>query len=212
MNNAWIPFLGIVVAAVLAVVTAAASSVASKRANATRLAHVNATRSAHVNATRSAHVNATRSAHVRSPQFEGRVLDLGPPPNLDPPTEVLKLIGSPQVEETDKESYKVSLPFSRELTAGEQDAAAALAGPAESPAGLVRVDHDANHLVVTDTTIEKVAQHRDSLVEIVSKIAAEGEEYRKRAVDAQRKADEDHDARQAERARRRDAAKEIKFD
>jgi len=98
----------------------------------------------------------------------------------------------------------------RELTAGEQDAAARLRP--NSPAGSVHAGDDAKHLVVTETTIEKVAQHRDSFVEIVSKIAAEGEQYRQRAIADQRKADEEHDARQAERARRRDAAKEIKFD
>jgi|SRR5271165_3236931 len=216
MNNASIPFLGIVLAAVLAVVTAAASSVvASRRANATR--------SAHVNATHSAGPNATHSTHVVSPdvpEYGGRVLDLPPPPGLEPPAGELKLEGSPRVEETDNESYKVFLPLSRELTAFEQDAAAVWAKPNAHPAswvrqellGAIHVDRDARHLVVTDTTIEKVAEYSYLLVGIVSKIAAEGEQYRQRAVADKRKADEEHDARQAERARRRDAAKEIKFD
>lgn len=132
------------------------------------------------------------------------------PPDLEPPAEVLKLVGTPRPEETDAQAYDVYLDLSRKLTDSEQDAAAQL--QPYSPAGWVHVGHDVKHLVVTDTTIEKVAQQRDALVEIVSKIAAEGEEYRKRAVEAQRLADEENSAREAERARRREAAKEIKFD
>ncbi len=60
--------------------------------------------------------------------------------------------------------------------------------------------------------VEKVGQHRDSLRKIVSKIAAEGEKYRKRAVEARHQAGEESEARQAERERRKDLANEIKFD
>jgi hypothetical protein len=67
-------------------------------------------------------------------------------------------------------------------------------------------------LTVTNTTIEKVGQHRDSLRKIVSNIAAEGEKYRKRAVEARHQAGEEGEARQAERERRKDLANEIKFD
>jgi hypothetical protein len=86
------------------------------------------------------------------------------------------------------------------------------AQPLKSPAGWVLVDADKGHLVVTETTIEKVGQHQDSLREMVSKIATEGEEYRKRAVEAQRAAADEETARQEERARRREAAKKINFD
>ncbi|MGO9035239.1 hypothetical protein [Mycobacterium sp.] len=134
------------------------------------------------------------------------------PPDLAPPVEVLKLIGTPRVEETDAQSYDVYLPLCRKLTAGEQDASAALGVAAKSPAGWVHVADDQKHLVVAQTTIEKVGQHQDSFKEIVSRIAAEGEEYRKHAAEAQRSADDKEGARQAERTRREEAAKTIKFD
>lgn len=132
------------------------------------------------------------------------------PPELEPPVEVLKLVGSPRPEETDGAVYHVYLDLSRKLTAAEQCAAAA--SPLRSPAGWVQVAADRKHLVVTETTIEKVGQHQDSFKEIVSNIATEGDEYRKRAVEARRSADAESSARQAEHARRREAAKQIKFD
>jgi hypothetical protein len=58
-------------------------------------------------------------------------------PNLNPPIEVLKLLGSPRPEETDAQAYDVYIALSRRLTEPEQDAAAALAGVAKSPAGWV---------------------------------------------------------------------------
>ena len=135
-----------------------------------------------------------------------------PGPDLNPPTEELKIIGKPRIEETNSASYSVQLDLSRKLTAGEYDAVAAWATPAGSPAGLVSVDQDLKHLTVGQTTIEKVAEHRDSLREIVSRIAAQGEEYRKRAIDARREADEVANANEAERARRKKLAQEINFD
>jgi hypothetical protein len=135
-----------------------------------------------------------------------------PRPNLERPVEVLKLFGSPRPEETDAQAYDVYVDLSRELTEPEQDAAAALAGEAYSPAGWVHVGDDQRHLVVAATTIEKVGQHQDSLKEIVSKIAANGEERRKQAVKDRDAADDDFYVRQAERTRRREAAKGIKFD
>ena len=132
------------------------------------------------------------------------------PPSLQPPVEVLKLIGPAQVEATDAPSYSVFLELSRKLTAAEQDAAAA--SLLKSPAGWVRVHSDLKHLVVTETTIEKVGKHQDALKEIVSKIATEGEEHRKRAVEARHAADTKARASQAERVRRQEAAKTVKFD
>lgn len=132
--------------------------------------------------------------------------------DLERPVEELKLLGSPRVAETDKDFYEVYLPLSRELTAGEAYAAAAHVSPAKGPAGGVRVASDRKHLVIRDTTIEKIAEHRDSFREIVSKIATEGEEYRKSAVEAQRSATDEKSAREAERERRREAAKKVKFD
>ena len=130
-------------------------------------------------------------------------------PDLEPPAQVLKLVGSPRPEETAAPSYSVHLELSRKLTAAEQDAAAA---PLRSPAGRVQVGTDKKHLVVAETTIEQVGQHRDSLKAIVSKIATDGEEYRKRAVEERRSAHAEDNARQAEHARRQEAAKQIKFD
>ena len=135
-----------------------------------------------------------------------------PEPNLEPPSEELKLIGTPRIEETDEPVYSVHIELSRKLTAGEQVYVAGWGTPPRSPAGWVKIDRDLGHLTVTETTIEKVGQHRDSLREIVSKIAAEGEEYRKRAVEARHQAGEEDEARQAERARRKNLADGIKFD
>jgi hypothetical protein len=133
--------------------------------------------------------------------------------HLEPPTEELKLIGTPRIEETDQSVYSVHIELSRKLTLPEQDAVKGSSGaPPRSPAGWVKIAADMRHLTVTETTIEKVAQHRDSLREIVSKIAAEGEEYRKRAVEARRQAAEEGEGRQAERVRRTNLANEIKFD
>src|SRR5271165_408666 len=126
-----------------------------------------------------------------------------PEPNLEQPTEELKLIGTPRIEETDEPVYSVHIELSRKLTAGEQDYVAGWRTmPPRSPAGWVKIDSDLRHLTVTETTIEKVGQHGDSLREIVSKIAAEGEEYRKRAIEVRGQADEEEKVRQAERARR----------
>src|ERR1700746_3534963 len=113
-----------------------------------------------------------------------------PEPNLEPPIEELKLIGTPRIEETDEPVYSVHIELSRKLTTSEQDYVAGWGTPPRSPAGWVKIERDLTHLTVTETTIEKVGQHRDSLREIVSKIAVEGEEYRKRAVEARRPADE----------------------
>jgi hypothetical protein len=126
----------------------------------------------------------------------------------------LKLLGNPRYQGTDAEHYDVCIPFSRKLTAAEQDAVEAtrLSQPLRSPAGLVCVDHDQKHLVVKDTTLERVQEHAESLKKIVSAIAAEGEEYRKRAVEAKSRADKQHDARQAEFQRRSNLARKIKFD
>ena len=132
-------------------------------------------------------------------------------PNLQQPIEVLKLLGSPRVEETDAEVYDVYLGLSRTLTEPEQDAAAALGGAAKNPAGFVHLGDDQKHLVVEATTIEKVGQQRDSLKDLVSKIAADGEERRLRAVQDRLAADEDETGRQAERMRRRETAKGIHF-
>ena len=136
----------------------------------------------------------------------------GPEPNLEPPTEELKLIGTPRIEETDEPVYSVHIELSRKLTAGEQDYVAGWGTLPRSPAGWVKIERDLRHLTVTNTTIEKVGQHRDSLRKIVSNIAAEGEKYRKRAVEARHQAGEEGEARQAERERRKDLANEMKFD
>jgi hypothetical protein len=140
-----------------------------------------------------------------------------PDPGLEPPTQELKIIGKPRIEETDEPHYSVQLELSRKLTPSEQDAAGMWTSrtgdrrTTHSPAGPVSVDSDMKHLRITMTTIEKVAQHSDSLREIVSKIAAEGEEYRKRAVEAKRQAVERDKANQEERARRKKLADEIDF-
>lgn len=132
--------------------------------------------------------------------------------HLEPPIE-LKLVGTPQIEETDHSVYSVNIELSRKLTLPEQDAVKGSSGaPPGSPAGSVKISSDLRHLTVTETTIEKVAEHRDSLREIVSTIAAEGEEYRKRAVEARRQAAEEGEGRQAERVRRKSLADEIRFD
>ena len=134
-----------------------------------------------------------------------------PDPGLEPPTQELKIIGKPRVEETDDARYSVSVQLSRKLTLAEQDAATGSSVPLRSPAGWVEIDPDLKHLTITDTTIEKVAEHVDSLREIVSKIASEGEEYRKGAVWAKRQANETDKANETERARRRKLADEIDF-
>jgi hypothetical protein len=129
--------------------------------------------------------------------------------DLEPPVEELKLLGNPHVQDTDGEYYEVYLPLSRQLTGPEQDAAAQ---PAKSPAGWVHVHDDVQHLVVDQTTIESVGQHQDWFKKFVSTIATRGEEIRQQAFDAQRQKDDVASALDAERARRRDAAKTIKFD
>ena len=79
-----------------------------------------------------------------------------PEPNLEPPTEELKLIGTPRIEETDEPVYSVHIELSRKLTAGEQDYVAGWGTPPRSPAGWVKIERDLRHLTVTNTTIEKV--------------------------------------------------------
>lgn len=44
------------------------------------------------------------------------------PDPLEPPTQELKVIGKPRIEETNAPQYRVDLPLSRELTPAEQDA------------------------------------------------------------------------------------------
>lgn len=133
--------------------------------------------------------------------------------HLEPPIEKLKLVGTPQIEETDQSVYTVHIELSRKLTLPEQDAVKGSSGaPPGSPAGSVKIASDLRHLIVAETTIEKVAQHRDSLRQIVSKIATEGEEYRKRAIETRRQAAEEGAGRQAERVRRKNLANEITFD
>jgi hypothetical protein len=134
-----------------------------------------------------------------------------PDPGSEPPTQELKIIGKPRIEETDEPAYSVHIELSRKLTLAEQDAVAGSSVPIRSPAGWVKIYPDRRHLTVTETTIEKVAQHQDSFREIVSKIAAQGEENRKRAVEAKRRADETDRANEEERARRRKLADEIDF-
>lgn len=123
--------------------------------------------------------------------------------------ETLKLLGTPRVEDSDEPTYGVLLPLSRPLTTGERDAATAFA--LTSPAGQVFVADDFQHPVVADTTIEKIAEHREALQDLVAKIAADGEGYRKRAGEAQRTASDAESARQAERQRRQETAKTIHF-
>lgn len=132
--------------------------------------------------------------------------------DLNPPSVELKVIGTPQIEETDSMLYSVQLELSRKLTAGEYAAVAAWENPARSPAGWVSVDQDLGHLTVARTTIEMVAEHRDSLRGIVSRIATEGEEYRQRAIRTHREADEAAAAHEAEQVRRRKLAEQITFD
>ena len=133
--------------------------------------------------------------------------------SLEPPTEELKLIGSPQIEETDAPVYDVHLHLSRRLTLGEQDYAGRWQhSPVPSPAGAVYLDPDMKRLTVAHTTIERVAEHLASFTEIVSNIVTEGELYRKRAVEERRQADDEDEARNAERTRRKNLANEIKFD
>ena len=74
----------------------------------------------------------------------------GPEPNLEPPTEELKLIGTPRIEETDEPVYSVHIELSRKLTAGEQDYVAGWGTPPRSPAGWVKIERDLRHLTVTE--------------------------------------------------------------
>jgi hypothetical protein len=55
---------------------------------------------------------------------------------LEPPTEELKLIGTPRIEETDEPVYSVHIELSRKLTAGEQDYVAGLGYAASQPGWL----------------------------------------------------------------------------
>lgn len=135
-----------------------------------------------------------------------------PQPNLDAPTEELKIVGSPIVEAANKEVYSVELRLSRELTAGEQDAYFGWRTPPQTPAGFVYFDSDNKVMTVVNTTIELVAQHRDALRDLVSRLAAEGEEYRRQALDAQQQMREQAEADAAELARRQKIADEITFD
>ncbi|BBX39264.1 hypothetical protein MSIM_07150 [Mycobacterium simiae] len=133
-------------------------------------------------------------------------------PNLDAPAEELKLVGNPIVEQTDAHTYDVLLPFSRGLAPGEIDFIKGLGRPMASAAGAVTVSSDATSLVVLQTTIELVREHLDSLKDVVVRIAAGGEEYRKRAVEAANRKAEDYAARVAEQDRRQRLADGINLD
>lgn len=135
-----------------------------------------------------------------------------PEPNLDPPIEQLKIVGTPRVQETDEPFYKVQLELSRELTVSEHEALAGLSLPLYTPAGVVYVAKDLQRLTVIQTTIELVAEHREAFKGIVARIAAEGEARRQEAVKARRKAGEITGARRIERARRRSLAAETTFE
>jgi hypothetical protein len=81
------------------------------------------------------------------------------------------------------------------------------------PAGPVYIGDDLKSLTIIRTTIERVAKHRDFFrAEIVSKIATEGDEFRKRAIEAGRQADEERQRRRAGRVRRENLAAGIIFD
>jgi hypothetical protein len=134
-------------------------------------------------------------------------------PSLEPPIEQLKLLGPPRVQETDEPAYEVYLQLSRMLTPGEHDAFNAWQTHGiKSPAGWVHPGSDGKHLTIRQTTIEKVADCQDFFKDLVAKIAAEGAEYRNRAVEEQRRAADADKARETERARRRNLAKGINFD
>jgi hypothetical protein len=136
-----------------------------------------------------------------------------PDPDLEPPTQELKIIGSPEIEVSDKPQYSVHLRLSRKLTLAERDGIDGWVSFAPSPAGAVYVDPDNKRLTVTNTTIEQVAEHRDYFqAQIVSKIVADGEEYRMQAVESRRQAAETAKSNEQELARRRKLAEEISFD
>ena len=136
-----------------------------------------------------------------------------PDPGLEPPTQELKIVGTPEIqdEHTNADHYRVRLKLSRKLTPPEQDAGGHAAFT--STVGAVSVDRsDMQHLIINDTTIEKVAQHGGEYFgQFLQDIVRKGEDVRLRTIEARKAAEAKARADEEERARRRKLAGETDF-
>lgn len=135
---------------------------------------------------------------------------IGPVVDLSPPTEPLKLTGSPIVQADARGSrYNIDLQLSRSMTEFEYD----MVGARESSAGMVYAHHDRrDRLTVVQTTVELVRDWADELKSIVAAIEADGEKDRASSQQLAEKTQRDAEDAKREKARRDEAAKDISFD